>query len=650
MRTSLRLLALAGFALGFSSLCLSHIVADDPVSNEAEREPGIQIKALEQLLKCEAAGKSVDRRSIVQLQPQSDWAAWQAGLVKTDQGWLAPDRLSDVHSDSAYNKKRDEAGNDIESHVKLARWCRENHRENLARAHYFAVLAENPDHEESRKFFGHIQVGGEWIDANELKAKQQAVRKDVAAFERTAAKLQKILEDLASSNTSTLASALDRLDALDGQSALPAIALAAMRVDDDLAQPLVRKIAQVKSPDACLALVRLACFHPSTSIRQLALKNLKTYRLEMYVPTLLSQLAGDVTVENQMIMRPNGHVSLETIVKQELQDKHVRLSVQKSVSALSTFFTRRDSSQLSVTPTEVYMWSIAHNIPKDNPRHLGTQLEGQGASATAIGKAAYVPTEVAQSVADNLKEQGQAKKLEAEQFNRAQVEKAAPIYSLLREVTGQDLEDDPTLWWRWWTEANERYEGLKPVQMAYSYSREKLPLDSRVYKNDVQVNDVAYRDKRLVRISCLVAGTTVQTSTGLRAIESIKIGDRVLCQDTESGEIALQPVLLTTVRPPKDTVKIVTDGATIQATGGHLWWVSGKGWQKTRDLKPDDYLHSVSGNVRIKQLIAVEEPVQTFNLVVDRHHTYFVGPDRILSYDNTPLKPTLLTLPGYTVH
>ena len=39
----------------------------------------------------------------------------------------------------------------------------------------------------------------------------------------------------------------------------------------------------------------------------------------------------------------------------------------------------------------------------------------------------------------------------------------------------------------------------------------------------------------------------------------------------------------------------------------------------------------------------------TFNLVVDGFHSYFVGPDALLSHDNTPSDPVRHGMPGMTV-
>ena len=61
---------------------------------------------------------------------------------------------------------------------------------------------------------------------------------------------------------------------------------------------------------------------------------------------------------------------------------------------------------------------------------------------------------------------------------------------------------------------------------------------------------------RPVAHSCFAVGTKVWTLTGLRPIEQIKPGDRVLSQDVETGELQYKPVVMATVRPTNRIMKI----------------------------------------------------------------------------------------------
>jgi len=46
------------------------------------------------------------------------------------------------------------------------------------------------------------------------------------------------------------------------------------------------------------------------------------------------------------------------------------------------------------------------------------------------------------------------------------------------------------------------------------------------------------------------------------------------------------------------------------------------------------------------KLLKDAEDIETFNLVVDGSHTYFVGQSEVLAYDATELIPTFQKAPG----
>ena len=106
----------------------------------------------------------------------------------------------------------------------------------------------------------------------------------------------------------------------------------------------------------------------------------------------------------------------------------------------------------------------------------------------------------------------------------------------------------------------------------------------------------------------------------------------------------------TTVRPAAPLMKIDlgldAGRGVIRTSGGHLFWQSGQGWAKARDLKAGAALHTAQGIVNVRQADRVEsEP--TYNLVVADFHSYFVGENLVLSHDNTIREQTDAVVPGY---
>jgi hypothetical protein len=139
----------------------------------------------------------------------------------------------------------------------------------------------------------------------------------------------------------------------------------------------------------------------------------------------------------------------------------------------------------------------------------------------------------------------------------------------------------------------------------------------------------------------------VWTSAGQAPIESIQVGDSVLAQDVETGELAFKPVLSTSVRPPSPLMIIDLGVEQFVATRGHPLWVVGKGWRMAKELQPGDLLHTADGGVAVES-IDPGVSAEAYNLVVAEFNDYFVGKSKVLAHDNTIRQDTDSLLPGYT--
>jgi hypothetical protein len=128
-------------------------------------------------------------------------------------------------------------------------------------------------------------------------------------------------------------------------------------------------------------------------------------------------------------------------------------------------------------------------------------------------------------------------------------------------------------------------------------------------------------------------------------VEKVVPGDRVFCCDPETGRLMLKPVLQQTVRPRGKLMKIRAGGEEFQASGGHVFWVAGRGWLKARDLREGMRLHTIRGTVPVE---AVEPGTSraSFSLIVADFHTFFAGKAMMLTHDNTIRKPTHCLVPG----
>jgi hypothetical protein len=217
--------------------------------------------------------------------------------------------------------------------------------------------------------------------------------------------------------------------------------------------------------------------------------------------------------------------------------------------------------------------------------------------------------------------------------NRLTAELNARLMAALATATGANLPAQPEAWWEWWYDQNEVFvQGTKATSVVQTSNRVAVAAPTPTGGGGGTLD-------------CLAAGTPVWTAKGQVAIEQVRIGDLVLAQHAETGELAYKPVLRTTIRPQGELIKVTAGNESFQTSGGHLFWVSGEGWVKSRNLKSGQVLHTAHGPLHVTGVEA-GSVAQTYNLVVGDFSTYFVGQQMVLSHDNTVRTPTRTLVPG----
>gem|GEM_PF-2554613 len=166
---------------------------------------------------------------------------------------------------------------------------------------------------------------------------------------------------------------------------------------------------------------------------------------------------------------------------------------------------------------------------------------------------------------------------------------------------------------------------------------------------------------------CFAGGTPVATEEGLRAIETVREGDRVWARDERTGAVELRPVLRRVVthgQPVMSLIVAASDGGEVlRVTSGHRFWVTAQGWVAASDLGADQSLWSPSGEpLHVEPGAAPQTSHETvYNFEVADFHSYFVGRHGVLvhngpgdpcqSVDRTPVSgETSATAIGKRVH
>lgn len=154
---------------------------------------------------------------------------------------------------------------------------------------------------------------------------------------------------------------------------------------------------------------------------------------------------------------------------------------------------------------------------------------------------------------------------------------------------------------------------------------------------DIAGNTTSIQRKiKIVRV-CFVAGTKVSTPNGLINIEDLKAGDLVYTYNEQNGKIEEKPIEKTFVNPSKETATITFEnGETIENTRPHPYYVVGKGWTETKDLKLGDEILTQSGEtekiVNIETNIKPKE-ILVYNLSIQDNRNYFVGNTKLLVHN-----------------
>jgi hypothetical protein len=568
---------------------LTGTAVEAPAATKAEKRKQAEQLVSEALYR-EVYGLSSERDKLLEqaasLAPDFAPAFWHRGYVRNGSEWIKADEAPRLAEEDrrleTYNLKRDEAADTVEGHLALANWCREKKLTDQERAHLHRVLELNRDHAEARARLGFQRLGGEWASPQDI---QDAARQAQAIQNSLAVwgpKLEKIRDGLSDRGERMRAAAIARVKEIDTVEAVPALERILTPHSEEAALLVVEVLGNISDLEATRSLARHAVMAPWEPVRTAAAERLRSRPQEDYVPAMLGEMYSPVRTQADVTRGPGGRLLYRHSFVREGQKQNQQL-------VLDTAYTR------------------VRQPGGDGRETLARAMNDLWTSA--------INREAA-----------------AEQQNRLQSELNDRVSTALNTATGANQLNTPESWWKWWNQQNEVFlQGQKPVSVQ-QVSQDR-PISDRIVVG------------QQYGLDCLVAGTEVWTATGPIAVEKLRVGDMVLAQHPETGELAYKPVLRTTIRPEGKVMRVAAGGDVIETSGGHLFWVAGEGWVKARKLQSGQELHGVRGSVRVS---TVEEgnTAETYNVEVADFHNYFVGQERILCHDNTVKEPTVAVLPG----
>jgi hypothetical protein len=553
-------------------------------------------QALEQEVAGDAEGRARLLKEAAAADPSFAPARWHLGEIRVGEEWLpaaAIEKRAGEESESEYEVKRADAAGNSALLLKLARWCLKERMPDRARLHFWQVIAHPRASagqiEDAARQLELVSVGGRILTRGDLKQEQErekAVALAIARYRPILAEQQPALDrDFGELRDAAAA----KLAAIDDPSVVPAIETYLGSHGEGFGEELMNLLARFPQFESTQTLVRFAVQSPYLSVRQRAIAELKERPKHDYLPTLMAGLVSPLQAQYQFQKDARGNIRYQqTLVQEKADATLVRHLEQLYRPQLAVFFGEGGG-------------------------------EGQKrADVFNHFAGAMVQSDIAMEIS-RLQLLANASKLAADQNNDR-------VFEALVQVTGQQLPADARQWWKWWQDYNQVHYP-KPTYQLYAYS-------------------VHPYVARAVGISCFVKGTPVWTESGLRPIESIQPGDRVLSQDPDSGELALKVVMQTTVRPPTEASTLNILGESITTTLGHPLWVTGQGWEMAKHVQPGDQLHGIKGILVVSTIDPLPNKVEAHNLVVEGFGTYFVGNCGMLVHDNTYRRPTRALVPG----
>jgi hypothetical protein len=616
-----------------------------------------------QALQAEIEGKNSIRQgrldAALEAAPDLPAAHWDSGYVWSGNRWTKFDDPSAAGKGprlDVYLSKRDSYHNTVEDQLALAKWCKTAGLKDQWRAHLGNVLALNPDQKDAREALGYQLVDGVWLTPHEIAQGKTRASAAIAALNKWKPKLTAIRTGLQNKNPKARGTAQQKLAAIQDATAVPAMEVVFCAESEPMALAGVNHFGDMRAGDASLALARQALFTKWPAVHKAAVAKLKARNRESFVPELLSAMHSPIQSRIEAFQEPDGRLLYRQAFYRTGQDRdelavldniYVPGSLPSSVAPGpprrafvqfddgGTIMVSRDGRVAPVGPQSSYdqTWTPQAALYVQNFALRGTvpgnmkmglaPVDPDSAAAAAQAYAAARAAADAQASAVALA----AQNAQTVAFNSA-------VCQLLTDVTGEAQQQSPDAWSKWWVDTDEVYvPEQKPMTMTY------VPVE-----HDTSVA-VPMENAVMTHFSCLAAGTPIWTDAGPMAVEKIKVGDRVLAQDVDTGELSYKPVLHTTVRLNADLVKLDLTEEKITCSVGHRFWISGSGWMKARDIEPGMNFHGAEGTTRLRK----SEPAgvgAVYNLIVADCHSYFVGKTMIYSHDITARKPTDLLVPG----
>lgn len=646
---------------------------------------------------CEAHGLEPERLKHLSLAvlnaPAHPMARGLLGLVAYRGRWQRPEAVADaVAADAArkaligdYEARREVMAETAEAHWKMALWCEEVGLKPEATAHFWATVRLDPSREAARKRLGYKKQDGRWVTDAQLAREKEEAEAQKLADRRWRPLLEKYRDGLSAKAPSKQADAARRLAEINDPRAVPMVWAVFATGDETSQKVAVQVLGQIDVAGASRGLATLALFSNSAEVRRIATETLRRRDAREYAGLLISMLrdpvkyevqkqvdgpgtTGSLFIEGERVnvqrrynapSAPNIRGPLvrsgDTLIFDEdglpIVVRNSRLNGFATFNLQDGTYAMFGSGVRGMIPSPQQTPAFVQEMIR-NPDQAATILSdnmGKGTNTPSVHMNAYRLIQrgfqtgngrfsntillgrailETQKAAATAQQQLMDDAATLDRYNEEVFESNKRVVQVLNSATEQDLPAESNPWRRWLTD-----------QFGYAqrFSQEAKP--TMVVEISPQLPPVAGFDTNRngyarLSTSCFGVGTLVHTLTGTRPIETLRVGDEVLAQDTKTGALGYQPILVVHHNPPARTFRIDLGGESIVSSEFHRFWKAGHGWAMARELKVGDTLRTIGGLAKVDAVeTGTVQPV--FNLDVAVDGNFFVGRRGALVHDNT---------------
>jgi Pretoxin HINT domain len=648
----------------------SDLAAYQAAASKAGRDAKAHVRLA---LWCEAHGMTVERvkhlATAVLADPSNILARGLSGMVAYKGKWDRPEVVGRrIEEDPAHRElineyldRRAKTGMKADAQARLAAWCEQKGLKEQAIAHYSEALRLDPHRDATWRHLGYKKQGNRWVKPEDQAADRLEAERQKHADRQWKPKLERIRDGLDSKDATRRAKAEEAAAEVTDPRAVAMVWAVMMRGDERSRMAGLQMFGQIDGPAASNALAALAVFNPSPEVRARALEILGRRDPR----DVIGRLIGLVRKPFRYEVRPVNGPGSEGVLFVEGERFNIRRIYQDPPINPATIPPRLFAPWVAFDPYNLQNMMVVSavmngmTITPTGPSTAAAQQAGRAIAANpqnAVGilknaaaapaapsfnaansvvyntfaAAAYRDMQIAadyqmiRQASQNMQQRLAQDVRFVEATNVGINQLNARVLPVLGMITGQDLGVEPEKWKAWWTD-----------QLGYVY-QSNIPETKPTYTDTLRVQTPFMVGT--AHAACFAAGTMVITIDGLRPIESIQVGDRVLSQDPTTGQLSFRPVVTVHRNRPSPTLRIAIDGETIVATGIHRFWKAGQGWVMARDLKPGDQLRLVGATAKVRSI----EPDATqpvYNLDVADDRDFFVGGKGLLVHDFSFVQP-----------